>query len=99
VDRNLDDDWLRRLNQLQYLNLRSICEGHPGVAPGWSQKPYAAIKLSLKDGISLLEHSLALLQDTYNPSPQIGARSRQGFLRVRAVQDGRRAGRLQLAAR
>ncbi|HNS56795.1 MAG TPA: hypothetical protein PKO34_07060 [Smithellaceae bacterium] len=28
VDRNLDNQWLERLNKLETLNLVSICEGH-----------------------------------------------------------------------
>ncbi|NOX20109.1 MAG: hypothetical protein GXO99_02440 [Nitrospirae bacterium] len=30
VDKNLEDEWLERLNDLKVFNLISICEGHPG---------------------------------------------------------------------
>ena len=33
VDRNLDDRWLERLNNLESLSLVSICEGHLDVKP------------------------------------------------------------------
>jgi len=33
VDRNLDDQWLERLNNLETLNLVSICEGHIDARP------------------------------------------------------------------
>jgi hypothetical protein len=33
VDRNLDDHWLERLNDLETLSLASVCEGHLDVQP------------------------------------------------------------------
>ncbi len=48
VDKNLEDDWLARLNALTVFNLISVCEGHcsRSIAPSRVQ-PH--IKLRLKD--------------------------------------------------
>ena len=50
VDRNLQDDWLERLNNLRSFRVISICEGHyhPD-SPGGSAKRFPHIKLRLKD--------------------------------------------------
>ena len=50
VDKNLQDDWLERLNSLTTLNLVGICEGHPDRAPGSSGRlPH--IHLRLKESV------------------------------------------------
>ena len=44
VDRNLDDQWLERLNNLETLNLVSICEGHLDVKPtSIKRRPYIVL--------------------------------------------------------
>jgi hypothetical protein len=48
VDRNLQDDWLERLNQLQVLRLINICEGHHDLQTDPSRKSPHFI-LQLKD--------------------------------------------------
>jgi hypothetical protein len=49
VDRNLEDDWLERLNRLQAFSLISICEGHCDHRTEPSGKA-SHIKLRLKEG-------------------------------------------------
>ena len=48
VDRNLDDDWLARLNELAALDLISICEGHCN-RQAEPAKTSSHIKLRLKE--------------------------------------------------
>jgi hypothetical protein len=48
VDRNLDDEWLVRLNQLRAFDLISICEGHCR-RPAEPSTTCPHIKLRLKD--------------------------------------------------
>lgn len=48
VDRNLEDDWLARLNDLDTFDLISICEGHCGRQTEPSRTP-PHIKLRLKE--------------------------------------------------
>jgi hypothetical protein len=48
VDRNLEDDWLQRLNGLDTFDLISICEGHCGRQTEPSRTP-PHIKLRLKE--------------------------------------------------
>lgn len=48
VDRNLEDEWLTRLNDLGAFGLISICEGHCGRRSGSSKSP-PHIKLRLKE--------------------------------------------------
>jgi len=48
VDRNLDDQWLERLNNLETFSLVSICEGHIDVKPT-SVKRRPCIILMLKN--------------------------------------------------
>jgi hypothetical protein len=50
VDKNLQDDWLERLNGLDTLNLVGICEGHPHHAPGTSGR-FPQINLRLKEAV------------------------------------------------
>jgi hypothetical protein len=47
VDKNLEDDWLERLNALAALNLISMCEGHDSDRRSSHGRPH--IKLRLKD--------------------------------------------------
>jgi len=67
VDKNLKDEWLARLNDLQALELISICEGHSARQTGSSRRsPH--IKLRLKDpllpGVARHwdEHKMAILE-------------------------------------
>jgi len=57
VDKNLQDDWLERLNDLETLNLVGICEGHPGRAPGTPGR-FPQINLRLKEAVlpGIAEH-------------------------------------------
>ena len=48
VDKNLQDDWLERLNDLQAFNLISICEGHCNRQSEPSRTP-PHVKLRLKE--------------------------------------------------
>ncbi len=48
VDKNLEDDWLERLNNLKVFDLINICEGHPERATHTATR-YAHIYLKLKD--------------------------------------------------
>lgn len=48
VDRNLEDDWLARLNGLETFDLISICEGHCG-RPVEPSRTSPHIKLRLKE--------------------------------------------------
>jgi hypothetical protein len=50
VDKNLQDGWLERLNDLETLNLVGICEGHPDRPPGTSGR-FPQINLRLKETI------------------------------------------------
>jgi hypothetical protein len=50
VDRNLEDDWLERLNDLKTLNLVGICEGHPDRPPGTFGR-FPQINLRLKESV------------------------------------------------
>jgi len=46
VDRNLDDQWLERLNNLETLDLVSICEGHIDARPTSARRsPRVALML------------------------------------------------------
>jgi hypothetical protein len=66
VDKNLDDDWLARLNNLAAFNLISICEGHCG-RPTEPSKARPHVKLKLKErllpGVAAhwSEHKVALV--------------------------------------
>jgi len=48
VDKNLENDWLMRLNSLQCLRPISICEGHLNQKPG-SAQTFPHVKLRLKE--------------------------------------------------
>jgi hypothetical protein len=50
VDRNLEDEWLERLNDLGALALVGICEGHPDRRAGSSGR-YPHITLRLKESL------------------------------------------------
>ena len=50
VDRNLEDEWLERLNDLETLALVGICEGHPDRRAGSSGR-YPHIALRLKESL------------------------------------------------
>ena len=50
VDKNLQDDWLDRLNELETLNLVGICEGHSDRPPGTSGR-FPQINLRLKESV------------------------------------------------
>lgn len=55
VDKNLEDDWLERLNHLKTFALVGICEGHCDRQPGSPGRyPYIALRLreSLLPGIA-----------------------------------------------
>jgi hypothetical protein len=68
VDRNLEDDWLERLNGLETFSLISICEGHCDRQTEPSRTP-PHVKLRLRE--SLLpriasrwdEHKMAILSE------------------------------------
>jgi hypothetical protein len=47
VDKNLQDGWLERLNDLQVFNLVNICEGHPERSRSAASR-YAHIYLKIK---------------------------------------------------
>ena len=50
VDKNLEDEWLERLNDLETLALVGICEGHPDRRAGSSGR-YPHIALRLKESL------------------------------------------------
>jgi len=50
VDKNLEDDWLERLNRLKTFALIGICEGHSGRQSGSSAR-YPYISLRLKESL------------------------------------------------
>jgi hypothetical protein len=68
VDRNLEDDWLVRLNDLAAFDLISICEGHCGRQTEPTRTP-AHIKLRLKEqrlpsiASHWDEHKIAILSE------------------------------------
>ena len=67
VDKNLEDDWLARLNGLNAFNLISICEGHYDQAETSKKSPH--IKLRLKERLlpnvvrHWDEHKMAVLTE------------------------------------
>jgi hypothetical protein len=68
VDKNLEDDWLIRLNDLAAFGLISICEGHSG-RPAEPARTASHIKLRLKEhllpGIARCwdEHKMSILSE------------------------------------
>jgi len=48
IDKNLDDDWLERLNDLNVFDLINICEGHPQRVKTTATR-YPQIYIKLKD--------------------------------------------------
>lgn len=50
VDKNLDDEWLERLNKLKAFRLVGICEGHMNKRSGSTSK-YPHVNLTLRDEI------------------------------------------------
>ena len=68
VDKNLEDDWLERLNELATLDLISICEGHCSRQTEPSKTP-PHIKLRLKENLLLGiasqwdDHKMAILSE------------------------------------
>jgi hypothetical protein len=50
VDKNLEDEWLERLNGLKAFGLVGICEGHSEQRPGASGR-YPHINLRLKESL------------------------------------------------
>ena len=50
MDKNLEDEWLERLNDLETLALVGICEGHPDRRAGSSGR-YPHIALRLKESL------------------------------------------------